>query len=203
MRLFRFIIAIVLAALPALGAPQPTAVWTTDLAAAQARAKAEGKAVLLNFTGSDWCGWCIKLRRDVFLKPEFESYARTNLVLVEVDFPKRKELPPEMHKANRRLAQQFQVQGYPTLILVDASGSKLGAVNYGNGGTRTFIAEVEKVLRPPAPVEPGAAKQPAKKTVPPKRYQPASAPMTKPAASGVKPVVAREVRQSPRTTTRN
>jgi thioredoxin-related protein len=202
MRISATLLAIALAALPSLAAPKPEPVWTTDLPAAQARAKAEKKAVLLNFTGSDWCGWCIKLRRDVFLKPEFEAYARTNLVLVEVDFPKRKELPPEMQKANRRLAQQFQVQGYPTLILVDASGTKLGTVNYGNGGTRSFIAEAEKVLRPPQPVEPAAARQPTKKTVPPKRYQPASAPKTKPAAS-VKPVIAREVRQSPRTTTRN
>lgn len=203
MKIFAIFLAVVLVALPAWAAPKPEPVWTTDLPAAQARAKAEGKAVLLNFTGSDWCGWCIKLRRDVFLKPEFEAYARTNLVLVEVDFPKRKELPPEMQKANRRLAQQFQVQGYPTLILVDASGTKLGAVNYGNGGTRSFIAEVEKVLRPPLPVEPAAAKQPTKKTVPPKRYQPASAPKTKPTAASVKPVLAREVRQSPRATARN
>lgn len=203
MRILPTLLAIVLVALPALAAPQPTAVWTTDLTAAQLRAKAEGKAVLLNFTGSDWCGWCIKLRKDVFLKPEFEAYARTNLVLVEVDFPKRKELPPEMQKANRRLAQQFQVQGYPTLILVDASGAKLGAVNYGNGGTRTFIAEVEKVLRPPAPVDPATAKQPAKKTVPPKRYQPAAAPKPKPLPSSIKPVAARELRKTSPASGRN
>ena len=91
--------ALILAILVSLAALQRgfgAAAWSTDLARAQARAKAEGKAVLLNFTGSDWCGWCIKLRRDVFLKPDFEAYARTNLVLVEVDFPKRKPLAPEI-----------------------------------------------------------------------------------------------------------
>lgn len=203
MRLSAILFAALFCAFSVFAAPQPTAAWTSDLPAAQARAKAEGKAVLLNFTGSDWCGWCIKLRRDVFQKPEFESYARTNLVLVEVDFPKRKELPSEMQKANRKLAQQFQVQGYPTLILVDASGAKLGTVNYGNGGTRTFIAEVEKVLRPPKPVEPAVVKQPVKKAAPPKRYRSASVPKPETVPSGAKPVSARERRNPTASSSRN
>jgi protein disulfide-isomerase len=197
--------ALFLASLVSLAALQrgfAAAAWSTDLAKAQARAKAEGKAVLLNFTGSDWCGWCIKLRRDVFLKPDFEAYARTNLVLVEVDFPKRKPLAPETQKANQRLALHFQVQSYPTLILLDAKGAKLGAVNYANGGTKTFVAEVEKILRPPQ--EPTVARRPLQKPSKPVRYQPASAPLPpKRATSTAKPVAAREPRQSPRGAERN
>ncbi len=178
------------------------AAWSTDLAKAQARAKAEGKTVLLNFTGSDWCGWCIKLRRDVFLKPDFEAYARTNLVLVEVDFPKRKPLAPETRKANQRLAQQFQVQSYPTLILLDSKGAKLGAVSYANGGTKTFVAEVEKILRPPQ--EPAVARRFVQKPGRPVRFQPASAPpLPKKPTPTAKPVAAREPRQSPRGAARN
>lgn len=143
--------------------------WATDLPRAQAQARAEGKAVLINFTGSDWCGWCIRLKRDVFLKPDFAGYAKSNLVLVEIDFPKRKRLPAESQAANRRLAQQFQVQGYPTLILLAADGTRLGNVNYANGGTRTFLSEVEKILRPPA--EPAVVKKAPAKTPTPKRQR--------------------------------
>ena len=77
--------------------------WLTDLPKAQAQAKEEKKMVLLDFTGSDWCGWCIKLHNEVFSKPEFAEYARKNLVLVEVDFPRKKKLGAEQKKANEAL----------------------------------------------------------------------------------------------------
>lgn len=151
-------------------------VWSTDLTKAQAQARAEGKAVLVNFTGSDWCGWCMKLRKDVFLKPAFTNYAQTNLVLVEVDFPKRKPLTPAAQKANQQLAQQFQVQGFPTLVLIDSTGNRIGNVNYANGGPKSFINEVEKLLRPPS--ETPQPKPAAKKPVAPKRVTPATASAT-------------------------
>ncbi len=146
--------------------------WSTNLARAQAQARAEGKTVLINFTGSDWCGWCMKLRKDVFLKPAFAAYAETNLVLVEIDFPKRKPLPPEVQKANQQMAQQFQVEGFPTLVLLNSNGTRLSNVNYANGGTRTFLAEVEKILRPPSDIPP--MKPASKKVATPKRLQPST-----------------------------
>jgi thioredoxin-related protein len=124
------------------------ATWLNDFSKAQAQAKTEGKFVLVNFTGSDWCGWCIKLRKDVFLRPEFETYASSNLVLLEIDFPKRKPLPPVVQQQNQKLAEQFQVQAYPTLIVLDAQGTKLGRISYGTGGPKAFISEVEKLIRP-------------------------------------------------------
>jgi thioredoxin-related protein len=124
------------------------AVWLSDFSKAQAQAKAEGKFLLVNFTGSDWCGWCIKLRKDVFLRPEFSDYAKSNLVLLEIDFPKRKPLPPAVQLHNQKLAEQFQVQAYPTLVVLDVQGTKLGRISYGNGGPKLFIAEVEKLIRP-------------------------------------------------------
>src|SRR5258706_2436029 len=120
------------------------ATWLNDFSKAQAQARAEGKVVLVNFTGSDWCGWCIKLRKDVLLKPEFEAYAKSNLVLLEIDFPKRKRLPPASQQQNQKLAEQFQVQSYPTLILLGGQGNKLGRINYSAGGPKPFISEVEK-----------------------------------------------------------
>lgn len=120
--------------------------WLTDLSQAQVQAKTEGKWVLIHFTGSDWCGWCMKLHKDVFQKAEFESYAKSNLVLVSVDFPKRKLQAPTVQQANQKLAAQYQVQGPPTLIVLDSQGRMLGKLNYGNGGAKAFLAELEKVI---------------------------------------------------------
>src|SRR5690349_9327424 len=91
--------------------------WLTDLPKAQAQAKKENKLVMLDFTGSDWCGWCIKLNKEVFSKPEFAKYAKDNLVLVEVDFPRRKEQTEQQKKANQELQEKYKIEGYPTIIV--------------------------------------------------------------------------------------
>src|ERR1051325_3991293 len=149
------------------GCAQAAAVWSEDLPKAQARAKAEGKFVLIHFSGSDWCGWCIKLRKEVFLKPEFEAYARSNLVLVGIDFPKRKLQPAALQAANQQLAEQFKVQGFPTLLLLDSQGTRGGQLSYGQGGPKAFVAEVEKIIHPQPEIPP--AKAPAKKLLASKR----------------------------------
>src|SRR6476659_6847904 len=108
--------------------------WLTDLPKAQAQAKKENKLVMLDFTGSDWCGWCIKLDKEVFSKPEFKSYAKDNLVLVEVDFPKLKELPADVAKQNDKLQKQYKIEGYPTVIVLNSAGKKVGELGYQEGG---------------------------------------------------------------------
>src|SRR5438552_8664875 len=100
---------------PASNAPIGT--WTTDYKKAQEQAKASHKLLLVDFTGSDWCGWCIRLNAEVFSKPEFQNYATKNLVLVEVDFPRGKSQSTEVRKQNQELAEQYQVQGFPTIIV--------------------------------------------------------------------------------------
>src|SRR5882757_526046 len=96
--------------------------WLTDLPKAQAQAKAENKLVMLDFTGSDWCGWCIKLHREVFSKPEFAEYANKSLVLVEVDFPRTKKQSDALKKANQALQDKYKIEGYPTIIILDGAG---------------------------------------------------------------------------------
>ncbi len=121
--------------------------WLTNLAQAQEEAKSRQKLLLMDFTGSDWCGWCIMLDKEVFSKPEFQEYATKNLVLLEVDFPRQKALPPETVAQNQRLANQYRIQGFPTIVVLDSSGKPVGALGYMKGGPQAFIAELEKLRK--------------------------------------------------------
>ena len=122
--------------------------WLDDYKKAQEEAKAGNKILLLNFTGSDWCGWCIKFDRDVLSRPQFKEYARNNLVLVELDFPRVKTQSAELQKQNRQLAQQYEVVGFPTIIALNSDGQKLWEYDgYFAGGPEAFIAELEKLRK--------------------------------------------------------
>ena len=122
--------------------------WSNDYKKAQEEAKAAHKFLLLNFTGSDWCGWCIKFDRDVLSKSEFKDFAQNNLVLVELDFPRAKPQPPEVRKQNRELAQQYEVVGFPTIVVLDSDGQKLWQYDgYFPGGPEAFIAELQKLRK--------------------------------------------------------
>jgi len=120
-------------------------VWHTSLPVAQEKAKVGSKILLLDFTGSDWCGWCKRLNKEIFQTPEFTEYAKKNLELVEVDFPQRKKQTSELKKANEALQSKFQVRGYPTLIILNSAGKKIGELGYQEGGPKPFIAELEKL----------------------------------------------------------
>ena len=119
--------------------------WLTDFKQAQAEAKANNKLMLVDFTGSDWCGWCIKLDREVFSKPEFQEYATKHLVLMEVDFPKGKSQSAEQKAQNRDLAGQYAIQGFPTILVINAEGKKVGELGYMPGGVTALIAELNKL----------------------------------------------------------
>ena len=121
--------------------------WLTDFDAAKAKAKSDHKLVLLDFTGSDWCGWCIKLNKEVFSKPEFAEYATKNLVAVEVDFPRAKQQTKELKKANESLQEKYHIQGYPTIIVLDGEGKKVAQLGYMPGGPKAFIGELDKLKK--------------------------------------------------------
>lgn len=120
--------------------------WLTDFETARARAKAENKPLFIDFTGSDWCPPCMRLRKEVFSKPEFAEFAAQRLVLLEVDFPKRTPLPSEQQAANEALARQFNIEGFPTIIVMSPSGKILGELGYVSGGAATFIAELKRLI---------------------------------------------------------
>ena len=118
--------------------------WLTDLPKAEAQAKAENKMVLMDFTGSDWCGWCIKFKKDVLDTPEFHAYAAKNLVLVELDYPNKKPQSDQLKKTNSMLSKKYKVSGFPTLVVLDKDGNEIGRqVGYAEGGPKAFIAKIE------------------------------------------------------------
>ena len=124
----------------------PEQSWQTDYKKAQQEAKTNNKLLLLNFTGSDWCGWCIKLHKEVFSQPEFAAYAKKNLVLVEVDFPKRKEQTADLKKANQALSEKYKIEGYPTIIVLNGEGDQVGKLDYMNS-PKPFIAKLDELKK--------------------------------------------------------
>lgn len=119
-------------------------VWSDDLAAVKKLAEESGRPVLLNFTGSDWCGWCHRLESEVFSQPVFQDFATEQLLLVVVDFPRNKVIAPELKRGNQALAARYGVNSYPTLILIDHSGAVMGRSSYTYGGAKTFVRMLKK-----------------------------------------------------------
>ena len=109
--------------------PAWAAEWMTDLEAAKAKAAAENKAVLVDFTGSDWCGWCIRLRQQVLDTPAFEQYAKDKFVLMEVDLPQNPKFDPALRARNEQIAQQYAVSGFPTVMVLTPKGEVVGGFN--------------------------------------------------------------------------
>ena len=117
-------------------------VWLTDFDQAFEIAKQENKKLLLNFTGSDWCGWCIRLDKEVFSKREFNDYARTNYVLVKLDFPRSNSQPKAEAQQNKALAQKFGIRGFPTIVVLNPSGKVYKKGGYVRGGPQAFLQAI-------------------------------------------------------------
>ncbi len=114
-------------------------VWQTKFEDAKTKARADKKMLLVNFTGSDWCGWCIKLKQEVFDQEAFLKEAPQRFVFVELDFPRTKELPAELKAQNDQLAQQFDVAGFPTILVLDAEGQLIARTGYRPGGPEEYL----------------------------------------------------------------
>ncbi len=119
-------------------------VWYTDFSKAMAASEAEKKPIFGFFTGSDWCGWCHKLQREVFAKPEFKTWAQSNVILMEIDFPRRKQLPTELAQQNQGLQQAFKVQGYPTIWVFKAKTDASNQVQLEAFGSLGYPSGAEK-----------------------------------------------------------
>ncbi|MEM9226600.1 MAG: thioredoxin family protein [Verrucomicrobiota bacterium] len=130
--------------LGALSAQAGDAAWGDNFEAAVEKAKEENKPILMDFTGSDWCGWCVRLDKEVFSQSAFKDYAADNLVLMEIDFPRDKILTDKVKEQNNALKRKYGIRGYPTLILLSPDEKILWKGGYMPGGPDAMIAELKK-----------------------------------------------------------
>lgn len=136
-QLFHTAVACITLASPLYGAE-----WLTDMDTAKAEAKATGKAILVDFTGSDWCGWCVRLRSMILDSPAFQDYARDKFVFMEVDMPRNvKKIGEKQHAINKAIANHYNVNIYPTILVLNHEGDVMGGFI---GGRDTL----EHVIRP-------------------------------------------------------
>jgi protein disulfide-isomerase len=120
--------------------------WQTDFATASANARKSGLYMLLDFSGSDWCGWCMKLEAEVFSKPEFRQYANGNLVSVLVDFPNEKPQTKQLKAQNAELARKYGIEGYPTVIILSPEGEQVGKTGYLAGGAKNYVDNLKIII---------------------------------------------------------
>lgn len=129
--------------------------WHTDMSKATDISIKENKPMFLFFTGSDWCGWCIRLQKEVFKTPEFVKWAKDNVVLVELDFPRKNNQTDAVKMQNAQLQQQLQVRGYPTVWFVSATKTAdakvnltaLGSTGYVAGGPQAWLDGANQIIK--------------------------------------------------------
>jgi thioredoxin-related protein len=122
-------------------------IWMTDYQAAMKKATDENKDLLIDFSGSDWCGWCIKLDKEVFAHKEFIDEASKDFVFVMLDFPKKKQLAPELTAQNDELWEKYKPRGYPTVFLTDAKGDVYAETSYIKGGPKAYLAHLAELRK--------------------------------------------------------
>ncbi|HWB05203.1 MAG TPA: thioredoxin family protein [Verrucomicrobiales bacterium] len=121
--------------------------WTEDFEKAKATAAKDNRDLLIEFTGSDWCPYCVQLKKEVFNKDAFKTEAPKSFVLVELDFPRKKEQAPEIKAQNEKLEKQYAVDGYPTVILADAQGRPYAVIGYEEGGPAKYMERLTELRK--------------------------------------------------------
>ena len=133
--------------------------WEDDFEKAKKEATEKGRPILIDFSGSDWCGWCIRLDQEVLSKSAFKKYAKKELVLFLADFPRRKKLPRKTAEQNKALAKTYGVTGFPTVLLVEPDGKLIAKTGYKEGGPKTYVKHLEELLKDYERPAPKAAKE--------------------------------------------
>lgn len=120
--------------------------WETDFNKASSTAKASGKYILIDFSGSDWCGWCIKLEKEVFSQHDFIDFAEENFVCVLVDFPREKEQSEKLKQQNLDLARKYEIKGFPTIIILSPGGEPVAKTGYLHGGSWKYAQHLKRII---------------------------------------------------------
>lgn len=148
-----FLFAIVFCSL-SLNANSQELAWETDIYKAVSKSNEVKKPILMFFTGSDWCGWCVRLQNEVLKKPEFVAWAKEHVVLLELDFPRRIPISENLKAQNNSLQSSFAVQGFPTVKIVNANLKEgiinfelLGTLGYMSGGPNIWITQAQEILK--------------------------------------------------------
>lgn len=121
--------------------------WHENYALALAEAKEEGKPLFLLFTGSDWCGWCMRLEKEVLNTREFQQKMEQKLIFVKVDFPSRAQLDAEVRHQNETLKRQFSVRGFPTVLIIDENENQIAQTGYREGGGSDYADYLSHILK--------------------------------------------------------
>ncbi|SDD96410.1 thioredoxin family protein [Desulfuromonas thiophila] len=121
--------------------------WLEDSDRAFTQAREQQRPVLMYFTGSDWCHWCIQLNKNVLSQPEFADFAAKELVLLKVDFPKRLPQSAAQARRNDQLARQYRVRGFPTLLLFNAAGDKIATTGFRPGSAADYVTHLQELLK--------------------------------------------------------
>ena len=122
-------------------------IWMTDYKAAMNKAADENKDLLINFSGSDWCGWCIKLNKEVFSHKEFTDEASKHFVFVLLDSPRKTKLSPKLLAQIIQLKEKYKPRGYPTVLLTDAKGDVYAETGYIEGGPKAYLAHLAELRK--------------------------------------------------------
>ena len=120
--------------------------WLTDFDEAKMKALEEKKPILIDFTGSDWCGWCVKLEEEVFSKTDFLKFASDSLILVEIDFPKKRVQSEELKVQNKALAEKYSIRGFPTVLLLSPEAELIEKTGYLSGGAKAYVSHIQSIL---------------------------------------------------------
>lgn len=120
--------------------------WLTNLEAAMEIARQDDKTIFVNFTGSDWCGWCFKLDDEVFSQSQFIQFSQDNLVMLEIDFPRDIPQSDEVKIYNRKLLESFNIPGFPTILLLNEDGIEINRTGYQPGGADKYIAHISGLI---------------------------------------------------------
>jgi len=121
--------------------------WLTSYTQALKQSQKTGKPILANFTGSDWCHWCIQLHHEVFDTPEFKKWASKNVVLLELDYPHSVPQSAELKKQNEDLLKKYPIEGYPTIYFIRSDGKAFGTYGYDRGGPVRWTKMADRLVQ--------------------------------------------------------